>query len=193
MTKARELLNEKQVGETYTLSSGVTVQVVPFPAGLWEKINRKALHDFPDPEPPKKEITVVDGTEEVDDLLDPDYVSAKAEAERQRSNLLGEAIIDLCIQVDLSQYEAKIKHLEKYDLEPYPEDNEEKRVRFLIDYALRTRGDYETVMVSATTQMTISDPEVAERLKSFQREMEGTTDNGNSPSGSVEVERVEVQ
>ena len=190
MTEARELL--KTGPEEIKLSSGVTVRVAPFPAGLWTALNARAFEKFPDPELPKKTIPVVDGTEEVDDLSNPEYLEAKAQAARDRNNLLGEAIIDLCIQVDLEPWEGTIGRLGKYSDE-YPEDADDRRVRFLTEFALRTRADYEAVMVSATTQMMVSDPEVAQRLKFFRRQVAGAAPDDADAPGSAKEERVEVQ
>lgn len=190
MTKTREML--KSGPEELTLSSGVTVHVAPFPAGLWASLNSTGFERFPDPEPPRKTVEVVDGTEEVDDLKDPVYLAAKAEAERERNNLLGEAIIDLCVQVDMEPWAATVKRLERYTGK-YPRDEDDRRVKFLTEYALRTRGDYEAVMVSATTQMMVSDPEVAARLKFFRREVEGAAGDDADAPGADEGERVDVQ
>lgn len=190
MSKARELIKSES-GEEVCLSSGVVVRVVPFPAGLWERINEKALKQFPEPIPPKKTIKVVDGTEEVDDLSNPEYLTAKSESESARSNLLGEAVIDLCIKLSLTEWEEQIKRMEKYT-EPYPPDPEDRRVRFLTDYALRSKGDYEKIMVSAITQMAIGDKDIGERLSNFRSEMARATDNGSTPSGATEVVRLDI-
>lgn len=165
---------------------------MPFPAGLWERIHARAARDFPDPVPPKKTITVLGGVEEVDDLAQPDYVEAVRLANARRSNLLGEAVVDLCLQLDLEKWESEIKRIEKYT-EPYPTDPDERRMRFLTDYALRTAGDYEAVMTIAVTQMTVTDPEVSERINSFQRQVAQSTGNGTAAPGADEVVRLDVQ
>lgn len=188
MTKARELLETGP--EKITLSSGVTVRVAPFPAELWSDLNAKAWKEFPDPDPPKKVIKVVDGTEEVDDEADPSYVKAKKEARKARNNLLGDAIFDLSVEVDLDQYTGQLKRLERYtDL---PEDPDDLRIAFLKKYALRTIRDWEAVTVSAVSQMMVSDPEVAERLKFFRREVERAAAADADAPGAAEGERVEV-
>src|SRR3990172_10045886 len=102
MAKAREA--QKFIGESKTLSSGVTVTVIPFPPGLLQRINS----DHPDPEPPKKTIEVLGGTEEVDNLKDEDYLTEKESVTTQRNSLLGEAVIELCVEVDLKPYTKEI-------------------------------------------------------------------------------------
>ena len=179
----RELL--KSGPEQITLSSGVTVTVSPFPAGLWWDLHARALEQHPDPEPPTKTIDVVDGTEEVQDLDNPDYLEALALANRERTNIQGEAIIDLCVDVDMEPYAATIKRVERY-IGQAPKEDDERRVWFLTKYALRGRADYEAVMLAATAQLMTSDPEVANRLKSFQREVEGATDPDADAPGAAE-------
>lgn len=191
MSKARELV-KPELGEKHCLSSDVVVTVVPFPAGLWEKINTKALREFPDPIPPKRQIKVVDGFEEVDDLENPEFVAKKAEMEAARSNLLGEAVIDLCVKLPLADWESQISRMERYT-EAYPTDPDDRRMRFLTDYALRSKGDYEKVMVSAITQMAIGDKEIAERLTNFRDTLAQSADNGAGASGIAQVVRLDIQ
>lgn len=178
-----------------TLSSGITVRVLPFPAGLWDKINSQIQVDYPDPVPPKKTIQVLGGTEEVDDLENPEYKQKALEVKTARDNasgkVIGEATLDLCVQVDLAPYENAIKRLEKYT-DKFPTDPDERRIRFLTEYAMRSRGDYEAVTFLAVTQMAIGDKEVAERVNSFQDNVARTATNDNGASSTDEVIRLEV-
>jgi len=185
VAKAREA---KFIGESKSLSGGVTVTVIPFPPGRLQRINS----DHPDPVPPKKTIKVLDGTEEVDDLKDADYLAKKDEITTQRNSLLGEAVIELCVELDLAKYAKEITKLERFT-SPYPDDTDERRMRFLQEYALRTRGDYEVVITSAITQIAISDEEVAERIASFQTDMARSSPNGRKASGVNEVKRLAVE
>jgi len=186
MAKRRELRNGKS-GEEIVLSTGVTVTVLPFPLGLLDRINK----DFPDPKPPKKTINVLGGTEEVDNLTDPDYLAQKQLATNQRNVKLGEATIEFCIECNLSQYESTIKRLEKI-VSPYPDDPYERQARFLQDYALATVNDYSNVYVSSLNQSTVTDEEVTERIATFQGDLSHRTANGTPPSGPDEVERMDV-
>lgn len=188
MAKAREAKQQPFIGESKTLSSGVTVTVIPFPPGLLQRINS----DHPDPIPPKKTIKVLDGVEEIDNLKDEGYILQKEEVTRERNSLLGEAVIELCAEVDLTKYASQITKLEKYT-SPYPDDLDERRMRFLQEYALRTRGDYEVVITSAITQIAISDEEVAERIKSFQSELSRPATNGAKAPGAHEAVTLEVE
>lgn len=178
-----------------TLSSGITVRVLPFPAGLWDKINSQIQVEYPDPVPPKKIIQVLGGTEEVDDLENPEYKQKALEVKTARDNangkIIGEATLDLCVQVDLAPYESAIKRLEKYT-DKFPTDPDERRIRFLTEYAMRSRGDYEAVTFLAVTQMAIGDKEVAERVNSFQDNVARTATNDNGASSTDEVIRLEV-
>ena len=187
MAKAKEATN-KFIGESKVLSSGVTVIVIPFPPGLLQRINS----DHPDPVPPKKTIKVLDGTEEVDNLKDEGYILAKEDVTRERNSLLGEAVIELCVEVDVTKYASQIKKLEKYT-SPYPDDLDERRMRFLQEFALRTRGDYETVITSAITQIAISDEEVQERIATFQSDLQRSPSNGAKAHGANEALTVEVE
>lgn len=171
MSKAKDRLNPGP--EEIQTSSGVTVVVSPFPADLWNDVQAKALRDNPDPEPPVVIIETAgkegDNTEQVEDFDDPEYQLALAEAQNERNSFIGEAILDLCVDVDMGANEDKIRRLTKYT--ELPEDQDDKRITFLMKYVLRNRADYERVMVSATTQMAVSDPEVVERLNFFRSEM----------------------
>ncbi len=187
MAKAKEAQN-KFIGESKTLSSGVTVVVIPFPPGLLQRINS----DHPDPVPPKKTIKVLDGTEEVDNLKDEGYLAQKDEVTRERNSLLGEAVIELCVEVDLKPYAKEIAKLERFT-SPYPDDTDERRMRFLQEYALRTRGDYENVITSAITQIAISDEEVQERIATFQSDLQRNSPNGTKAHGVDESLPLEME
>lgn len=58
-----------------TLSSGVEVEITPFPPGLPEKIQAKALKDFPDPKSPEIEIETFGDNETIKDLPDEEYLA----------------------------------------------------------------------------------------------------------------------
>ena len=189
MTKARELLDARP--NELTLDSGVVVRIKPFPAGLYQALTVKAGKLHPTPEPPKKTVEVVDGTEEVDDFDDPVYLTAKAEAEKARAELLAEAVLDFCVEVDMAQYQSELTRLAKYS--DLPTDPDELRVAFLTLYALRTKRDYARVMASATEQVLVDDDEVARRLDSFRGQVERAKGNGAKPSGADEGVGVEVQ
>lgn len=190
MTKKKKV-NEP---ERHELTSGVTVIVRPFPAGLFEKVQARGLREYPDPIPPKKTITVLDGTEEVDDLDDPDYKEEVALSERKRNELLGEAVYDLCVEIEggLDPWEPTIKKLEKYQ-GPFPEDPEDRKLEFLTSFGLSTAGDYELVMTSAVSQTLITDPEVADRLQSFQPKVEGAASINSETSGADGNQRMAIQ
>lgn len=179
--------------EEILLDSGVTIYVRPFPPGLYEKIQARALIDHPDPVPPKKEIEVVDGTEIIDNPDDETYQAEVTAIERKRNEILGEAVYDLCVDIqDAEKWEPMVKRLEKYQ-GPFPEDPDERKLEFLTSFALATAGDYERVMASAIGQTLIRDPEVSNRLQSFRGEMEGTADSDPNASGPDGNERLAVQ
>lgn len=190
--KARELLKNGTEPEEITLSSGVVVSVTAFPVGLFEDLNIKGLELYPDPVPPKKAVATLGGDEMVDDLKNPAYISKKNEAANNRNNLLAEAILDLCVQVDLTPWESVIKKLEKYS-PAFSSDADERKLEFLTRYALRGKPDYEVVTVSAMAQMIADDAEVAKRLESFRDQMERATASNNETPGAPEGQRVEAQ
>jgi len=177
--------------EEYTASSGITVQVRPLPGGAYRKLQMRALEEHPDAVPPKKEIaTAFNETETVDDLDDPAYQAAQAAAERARENIVGEAILEWCVDLDLEPYRGQVARLEK-QLGPYPEDEHERRLRFLEDWVLRTDEDYREVTFLAISQALIDDKEVAERLRFFRRPLARDTDSkpdAPGPDGEVGVD-----
>jgi hypothetical protein len=185
MSKARELLEETLESEL-TLSSGVTVTILPFPSQLYPKLNARALREHPDPEPPMKIIEVVDGTEEVPDEEDEGYQEALREARNARQNLLLEAILDFCVEVDMDEWGDELARLERY-IGTLPEDPVDRKIEFLNQFAMRTRGDYELVATTATAAMMAGSPEVAERLKSFRGEMaQPAGDDADAPGVDAE-------
>lgn len=189
MTRAIELLG--QSGEDLTLSSGVMVHVVPFPADLNKSISAYAFKQFPDPIPPKKVITVVDGTEEVDDLDNADYLAEKAKAEAGRSKIISEAFLDLSVNIDLARYEADIKRVERYT-GAYPEDATERKLKFLTEFAIRTITDYQAISFSVMQQSGISEEDVAARLDLFRPEVARPEDKQATPSGPAKNKRLDV-
>ena len=89
------------------------ITVLPFPARLYDSIQTKGNEKYPEPVPPKKIIKVVDGTEEVEDLLNPQYQEQKEQSKTLRENWIaqriGETVLDFCLLVDVSSYEHIIK------------------------------------------------------------------------------------
>lgn len=171
------------------LPSGVELIVRPFPAGLWPHLQARSLEKYPDPPMPKKTIKVVDGTEEVDNPKDEDYIRACNIAGNRRYVMWADAALDICVEVDLERYAGEIKKLGKYaDL---PEDPDELRLAFLKLYALRSAVDRERVVMSAINQTVIGAPEVARRLGFFRREMEGPEVADDDAPGAAEEQSVE--
>ncbi len=175
-----------------TFSSGITVEMLPFPAGMWEEVNIRAFEDFPDPTPPKKTVNVLGGTEDVDDLENPTYKADVKKVGEQRTGLLLEAILDICPQLNLVEWEPRIKRLEKYT-RPFSEDVDERRIEFLTRYVLRTKSDYENLMLSAVSQIMVDDPEVSARIQYFQSKVEGAAASYTDAPGASEGVGLEVQ
>lgn len=190
-----EELNETCKFET--LSSGVTVKVIPFPARLWEKIQADALEKYPEPIPPKKTIKVLNGTEEVDDLNNPEYVELKEERRKQRDSFMaepiGNATLDLCVEVDIEPYEAQLNRVAQYSRETLPTETHEKKIYFLQNFAMRGRADYERVSIRAIQLMQVGDAEVADRIKSFRNDVAQPATNGTHAPSAPEIERLEVE
>lgn len=174
-----------------TFSSGITVEMLPFPAGMWEQVNAKAFEDFPDAVPPKKVVNVLGGTEEIDDLENPQYKAEVEKVGRERTGLLLEAILDICPQINLTEWESRIKRLEKYT-RPFSQDIDERRIEFLTRYVLRTKSDYENLMLSAVSQILVDDPEVSARIQYFQSKVEGAAASYTDASGATEGVGLEV-
>lgn len=186
--RARELNGKNN---ELTFSSGITVEMLPFPAGMWEEINIKAFEQFPDPIPPRKTITVLGGTEEVEDKEEPAYKADVEKVGKERTGLLLEAVLDICPQLDLARWEPRIKRLEKYT-RPFSDDPDDRRIEFLTRYVLRTKTDYENLMLSAVSQVLVDDPEVSARIQYFQSQVEGAAAPYLDASGAPEGVGLEV-
>jgi len=188
-------LNEGYVEEV--LSSGVKVKILPFPARLWEKIHERVLREFPEVKPPKKTISVVGGTEEMDDFKNPEYLVTKSETDKKRqglqAKLVGDATLDLCVEVDIRPYEAELERISNYSGEPVPDNPTERKIYFLTDFAIRNRSDYEKIGSISVTLMAVGDAEVAERINSFRDNLAQPTPNGTYAPGADEIQRVEVE
>lgn len=178
--------------EEIILKSGVTIRVSAFPNKLWRIMKEKSLEKFPDPEIPKKTIKTLGEDEEVDDLNNEDYILAKQEAEDLQSNFLGTAILELCVHIDLVDYEFEIKKLEKYT-EKLPDDPIDRKVQFLTDFAFVNAADYEKVTWSALTQMMITEEEVNTKVKSFRSKMAQSSVNGSEASSTDDEQQLELQ
>ena len=187
MAKSREPI-KKVDGKEVILSSGVKINVT----ALAPKFLTRLQEDYPDPIPPKRTITVLGGTEEVDDLENPDYLEQKREVDTKRNTILLEAIIELCVSCDLTPHEGVIKRLEKFT-SPFPVDPDERRIRFLYEYALKTQLDYINIQATAIEEISVSEEEVRERMNSFQSNMAWSTTNGSQTSSPNEVVGVAVE
>jgi hypothetical protein len=146
-----------EASDTITYSSGVTVKLVPLAPGLHKMIVQKTLTDFPDPEPPG------DGEDRAP------YIQALKDARRQRASQVGEAILELCVSVDLEAWEPTIATLERVT-GPFPEDPFDRKLTFLTGYALRTAGDYDLTMVGIARLAMRRDPELAAEIENLQGE-----------------------
>lgn len=177
--------------ETITLSSGIEVQVYPFPANMYNQVMAKGLDEFPDPDPPKKVVKTFDGEEETDDVDNPEYLAARRAAQNSRTNLLAQAVFDLCVQLDITEWEPTIKRLEKYSPK-FPEDADDRRIAFLERYAVRTKDDYQLLMIAATEPVMVSDKEVEQRLKMFQSNVARATAAQAETSGPDAGQRLAV-
>jgi len=148
--------------------------VAPFPVGLYNRLQIKSLEDFPDPEPPKKIIEVVDGTEETDDLDDPAYLAAVQEATRNRLARFAEAIVQVCVDIDLDEWKDDIKGIEKFAGEA-PKNRGDLVAWFLENYGCRVSEDYAAITESAMRQTLISSKEVQQRVRFFRDDVEGNS------------------
>ena len=193
-SKAREAEEKLTSGESHICSSGVKIWVRPIPPQLWRRLLAKVEKDHPYPPIPKRTIEVLGGTEEVDDLTNPEYVAQKRAVDEARINDQGEALLDYCVDIDggLEQYNSKITRIEKRTDEKYPTDLEDRRIQFLNEYVIRSAGDWQFVFGSAVEQTQATDPEVSARMDSFRDNVARPETNGHSPSGTIEVERVAV-
>ena len=173
------------------LSSGVKVLYGPFPGGLYWDIASRALEEHPDPEPPTKEIDVVDGKETVGDLEDPAYKAALAVARNARYDVLGKAVLEMCVE-PVGDYEPTVRRLaERWVMDPPPEDLLDRKVWFLRKWALRTAEDWGIIgRVQRFSQ--IEDEEVRQRAEFFRGNVAGTKGAGADAPGPAEGERLAV-
>ncbi len=163
------------------LSSGVRVRYGPFPGSLYWDIMARALEQYPDPEPPKKRVEVVDGFEEVEDTENPDYKAALAKARLARAGVLGEAVLELCVE-PVGDWESIVQRLEKKWAKDVPTDPTDRKVWFLSKYALRTPEDWQIIsLVQRFSQ--IQDEEVARRAEFFRGDVAGPESPGTDAPG----------
>ena len=177
---------------TIKLTSGVEVEALPMPGGVWERLQARALELFPDPEPPKREIkTSFDEIEEIDDLEDPAYQAAKRRAESERAEWTGKTAFKRFIKVDLERYDEIIKELdEDFGLS---DDPVERKLEFLNLYAVQTQADTSTLMFHTMYGSILGDEEVAKRLDFFRRSLaRGSGDDADAP-GADEEDGVDLQ
>ncbi len=175
--------------KSLTFSSGVAVRYGPFPSGLYWDIMALALDEHPDPEPPKKAIKVVDGEEMVDDPDDPQYQAELGKARLARWNLLGEAVLEFCVEPEggMEQHEPTVARLaEHYVKDAPPSDPVGRKVWFLTKFAIRTAEDWKVVgKVQRFSQ--IEDDEVRQRAEFFRGDVAGTEGDGADAPGAAEA------
>jgi len=173
-------------------SSGVRVRYGPFPGSLYWDIMGKALDEHPDPEMPQKTIEVLGGTEEVDNPDDPEYKKALRVARNARFDLVGKAALELCVDVEgwpgeweavtdrlINEYGAKVNG-------KVPETDEDRRLAFLLKYALRTDEDWKIVgRIQRFSQ--IDDEEVRRQAENFPGDVAGAEGAGPDAPGAAEV------
>jgi hypothetical protein len=181
-----------EAGKEYTASSGVVLRVLPMPYRLLRRYQQYALAQWPDPDPPTREIATVTGPETVDDERDPQFLAAKAEATQRRNEYLSERTLEDCVPLDLTPHEPQIKRLERTTGEAYPADVFERRVKFLSEWVLRTKQDFEAVTALAVGQAVVGDEEVERLLATFRRAMARRSGADAVPPGADEAERVVV-
>jgi hypothetical protein len=184
-------------GEQHTFSSGITCTILPFPALIFEKIQKLALKNFPEPKPPKKKIKVVDGEEIIDDITNEKYVAKKETCDAERNRWLSERILNIalrdCILLDLDEYEPTIAQLEKELGEEYPTDPIERKLEFVRDYVFRSGADFLSIVKVTQRLMTISSEEVSMQVDEiFPSEMAQSTGNGAETSGTTEVQPLDI-
>lgn len=179
-----------QVGSDWKeeeLSSGVTVLYGPFPHGLYWDVMGRALEEHPDPEVPKKTIDVMDGTEEIDDPDDPAYKAALEKARLARWNLLGEAALELCVEVKdgLEPWEPVIGRIaSKFATDPVPEDEIGRKAWFLAKFAMRTPEDWRLIgKIQRFSQ--IDDEEVRRKAEMFPGDVAGPEGDGADAPGAA--------
>lgn len=172
-------MEDKSSWKQMTMSSGVTVRYGPFPGSLYYDLMAKALEDHPDPEVPQKEIEVLGGTEWVDDEDEPAYKAELRKARNARWDLVGKMALDLCVEVPgwesgewkdvtdrlIDVYGAKVDG-------KVPETDAERRMAFLLKYAIRTAEDWEIVRKVQRFSI-IDDEEVRRQAESFPGDVEG--------------------
>ena len=175
-----------------TLASGVEVVVRPFPGGLYANLQSRGLEKHPDPEPPTKTVDTATGPEEIDDLTNPEYVKAREDAERKRGNLIADAILDLCVECDLSKYESQIKRLEKH-IGKAPKDADELKSWFFENYAFTRRDDYSRAVGPALSMTLVTDQEVRRQLDNFPGQVERAKPVDAEARGADEEQPLDVQ
>jgi hypothetical protein len=195
VSKVRDALEKQTSGESRVCSSGVKIWVRPLPAILLRRLETKISRDNPDPTPPKKTIDVLGGTEEIDDVNNPDYLEQQRLVNLKKIELQGEAILDFCVDVEggIEAYADVIARIEKRTDEKYPVDPDERRMQFLSEYVIRSGVDWQFVFASAVEQTQATDPEVSERMDSFRDKVARPETNGAAPSGADAVKRLDLQ
>jgi len=190
-------MNGKENWKTMVMSSGVTVRYGPFPGSLYYDLMAKAFEDHPDPEIPQKEIEVLGGTEMVDDEDDPEYKTKLRIARNARWDMVGKMALDLCVEpVGWPEEWAEVtgRLIDVYGAKvdgKVPETDAERRLAFLLKYAIRTADDWEIVRKVQRFSV-IDDEEVRRQAESFPSDVEGAEGSGPDAPGPAEQHGVEV-
>jgi len=171
----------------FVTSAGVELRYGPFVAGMYHEIVARALELHPDPQVPRKSVDTFDGPEDVDDPDEPGYKAALQAARLARASFLGEAALDLCVEVvDWDAWRAQAERLARYVPGGKPPDDEQDlKVWFLARYALRTGDDWNLIRrIQSFSQ--IEDEEVRRRVEFFRRDVAGAEGAGaDAPGGAA--------
>jgi hypothetical protein len=190
-------MSGKDNWKAMTMSSGVTVRYGQFPGSLYWDVMAKAFEDHPDPEVPQREIEVLGGTEMVDDEENPEYKVQLQVARNARFDLVGKMALELCVEpvgwpdewveeTDrlVNVYGAKLDG-------KVPETDTERRLAFLMKYAIRTADDWEVIgKIRRFSQ--IEEEDVRRQAETFPGDVEEPESSGPDAPGAVEGDGMAV-
>ncbi len=152
-----------------TLSTGVVFKIMDIPLFAFDKIKENMER-----ERPKVPVVYIEAKDrEEANPNDPDYIAAIDAFERKQSEKLIDMIIVLGTELDQvpegfpkdddESWTSKLKLL-GFDI---PEDKDERYLTWIKLCAMRTREDYESLLIACSRSAGVTEEDVAEAAASF--------------------------
>ena len=164
------LAGEHEGPTVLELSGGDSIRVYPISSRLYQAIENR----YRIPEPPTKAVPTIDGgTEKLPDPQEPEYVKQVQEITEAKAAALIRLVAMQSlpeVKVDPTGEWVQVVQLIEPDYVP-PEDPVQLKVDYLQYWLIRSRVDWELLMMAAIASMTVGGRDIEKAMASFRGEI----------------------